>query len=209
MFTLVLSAVLLVTSAVLLASSVAGLRYSFAVQKFSGELGDDEIESLIPVALEWATWSAVTLFLLMFTGILVIVWTNTASRSFDNRGPIGRRWRGGWTIGAWFIPIGNLVLPKLVFNEIERIARVPYQGIPIGEEWRRVPRSQLGDLWWLLWIGGVIPSQLAQIVVGAPTGDAGQLAIVLSINAFTYALFAGAGVLLALHLWRIEQSSQS
>lgn len=206
--TLVLSIALSVTSAVLAGAAYSGMRYASALQKFSGTLSDRETESLEPVELVWASWSALGLLLLIFTGVLVIVWTHATSRSLDNRGPIGRRWRGGWTIGAWLIPLANLVIPKLVFNEVEKIAQVPYGGAPIGEEWRTRPRSQLGDLWWLLWIGGVIPSQLIQIVVGDPTGDAGRLAIMLNINSLTYALFAGAGIALAFLVRQIERFSR-
>ncbi|MDK1025947.1 MAG: DUF4328 domain-containing protein [Actinomycetota bacterium] len=207
--TTALSIALAVASAVLLVAAYSALQYASALQKFTGSLSDQEIESLASVELVWASWSAVALFLLVFTGVLVIVWTNTTSRSFDNRGPIGRRWRGGWTIGAWLIPLANLVIPKLMFNEIEKIAQVPYRGVPIGEEWRMRQRSQLGDLWWLLWIGGAIPSQLIQAVIGDPVGDAGRLAVVLNINSLTHALFAGAGISLAFLVRRIERFSRA
>jgi hypothetical protein len=207
-FTSVVSITLSVASAILAGAAYVGLRYASALQKYSGELSDPEKESLGSVELTWASWTALGLLALILTGVLVIGWTYSASRSLDNRGPIGRRWRGGWTIASWLIPFANLVLPKLVFNEIERIAQVPYEHVPIGEEWRTYPRSQLGNAWWLLWIGGVIPSQLIQIVIGDPTGDAGRLAIMVNISSFTYALFAGAGIALALLVRRIERSSR-
>lgn len=207
-FTMVVSIALSVASAILAGATFSGLRYASALQKYTGELSDPEKEALGSVELTWASWTALALLMLVLTGVLVIGWTYSASRSLDNRGPIGRRWRGGWTIGSWLVPLANLVLPKFVFNEIERIAQVPYGQVPIGEEWRAYPRSQLGDLWWLLWIAGAIPSQLTQIIVGDPTGDAGRLTIMVNISSFTYALFAGAGIALALLVRRIERSSR-
>jgi len=208
-FTLVTTIALSITSAILAGAAYAGLRYASALQKFSGELSETEKEALSSVELTWASWTALALLLLILTGVLVIGWTNSISRSLDSRGPIGRRWRGGWTIGAWLIPIANLVLPKLMFNEIEKIAQVPYAQVPVGEEWKRYPRSQLGDLWWLLWLGGVVPSQMIQLVIGNPSEDAGRLAIMANISAFTYAMFAGAGIALALLVRRIERSSRA
>ena len=208
-FTLVVSIALFVASVILVGAAYAGLRYAWALQKYSGELSDPEKESLASVELTWASWTGLGLLALILTGVLVIGWTYSASRSLDNRGPIGRRWRGWWTIGSWLIPFGNFFLPKLVFNEIERIAEVPYGRVPIGEQWRTYPRSRIGDLWWLLWLGGVIPGQLIQILIGDPEGDAGRLAIMVNINSFTYAFFAGAGIALALLVRRIERSSRT
>jgi hypothetical protein len=206
-FTLVVSIALSFASAILAGAAYAGLRYASALHKYSGELSDAETESLALTELTWANWTVGGLAVLIFTGAMVIGWTHSASRALDNRGPIGRRWRGGWTIGSWLIPFGNLILPKLVFNEIERIAQVPYGHVPIGEQWRTYPRSQHGDLWWLLWIGGLIPSQVIQIMIGDPASDTGRLAIMVNISSFTFALFTGAGIALALLVRRIERSS--
>ncbi|GMQ93582.1 MAG: hypothetical protein BMS9Abin12_1061 [Acidimicrobiia bacterium] len=208
-FTLVTTIALSITSAILAGAAYAGLRYASALQKFSGELSESEKDALASVELTWASWTALALLTLILTGVLVIGWTYSISRSLDSRSPIGRRWRGGWTIGAWLIPIANLVLPKLMLNEIEKIAQVPYAGVPVGEEWRRYSRSQLGDLWWLLWLGGVVPSQMVQLVIGNPAEDAGRLAIMVNITAFTYVMFAGAGIALALLVRRIESSSRA
>ena len=207
-FTRVVSVTLSVASAVLLVASFFGLRYASELQKRSGQLSEAELGSLEDVELVWASWTALALLFLIVSGILVIGWTHSTSKALDGRGPIGRRWRGGWTIGAWLIPFANLVLPKLVFNEIERIARVPYGGVPVGEDWRAVERSQLGDLWWLLWVAGIVPSQLTQIVLGDPTSDAGRLAVLINISSLSYALFCGAGITLVLLVRRIERSSQ-
>ena len=206
--TVVVAVSLSIASVVLVGAAIAGFGYASALQKFSGELSDAESDSIASVEVTWAGWTGLALLLLIITGVLVMTWTYSASKSFDARGPIGRRWRGGWTIGAWLIPFANLFLPKLVFNEIERISQVPYGHVPIGEEWREYPRSQLGDLWWLLWLGGVIPSQITQILLGDPASDAGRLAILVNISAFTYALFAGAGVSLVFLIRRIERSSR-
>jgi len=208
-FTRVLSVTLSVASVVLMVASFFGLRYASALQKYSGQLSEAEAGSLEDVELAWASWTGLALLLLIVSGILVIGWTHSASKALDSRGPIGRRWRGGWTIGAWLIPFANLVLPKLVFNEIDRIARVPYAGVPVGEDWRALERSQLGDLWWLLWIAGVVPSQLTQILLGDPSNDSGRLAVLVNINSLTYALFCAAGIALVILVRRIERSSRT
>ncbi len=206
--TILVGVALSVASVVLLGASIAGFGYASALQKFSGKLSDAERGSIEAVELTWAGWTGLALLLLLVTGVLVIIWTYSASKALDARGPLGRRWWGAWTIGAWLIPFANLVLPKLVFDEIEKIAQVPYGNVPVGDSWRDYSRFQLGDLWWLLWIGGVIPSQITQILLGDPASDAGRLAILVNISSFTYALFAGAGVTLVFLIRRIERSSR-
>lgn len=202
------SIALSVASAVLVAAAYAGLRYASALQKYTGQLPQSKDGPPGSVELVWASWTGLAILMLVLTGVLVIGWTHSTSKALDNRGPIGRRWRGAWTIGAWLIPFANLVLPKLVFNEMEKVAQVSHGDVPVGEEWRALPRSQLSDLWWLLWIGGAIPSQVAQIVIGDPSNDAGRLAILVSISSFTYALFAGAGIALVFLVRRIERLSR-
>jgi hypothetical protein len=206
--TVVVGAVLSIASVVLVVAAIAGFSYASALQKFSGDLLDSERDSLKAVELAWAGWTGLALLLLVITGVLVMVWTYRTSKALDARGPIGRRWRGWWTVGAWLIPFANLALPKLVFNEIEKVAQVPYEDVPVGEAWRSYSRSQIGDLWWLLWLGGVVPSQLTQILLGDPASDAGRLAILVNISSFTYILFAGAGITLVLLTRRIERSSR-
>jgi len=207
--TLAVEFALAAASAVLVAAAIAGFGYASALQKFSGVLSDAESGSLETVELTWAGWTGLALLLLVLTGVLVMAWTYRASKALDARGPIGRRWRGAWTVGAWLIPFANLVLPKLVFDEIEKIAQVPFGNVPVGDAWREYSRFQLGDLWWLLWLGGVIPGQITQFLLGDPASDAGRLAILVNISSFTYALFAGAGVALLFLIRRIERSSRA
>jgi hypothetical protein len=208
-FTIVVAVALSVASVALMGSAYAGIRYATALQKFTGELSEPDRVALEALEITWAGWTGLGLLLLVVTGGLVIGWTFTASKALDARGPIGRRWRGAWTIWGWLIPFANLVIPKLVFNEIEKVSQVPFGSVPVGEEWRENPRFQLGDLWWLLWIGGVIPGQITQVLLGDPERGAGRLAVLVVINAFTYIMFAGAGIALVFLIRRIERSSRA
>jgi hypothetical protein len=58
----------------------------------------------------------------LFTIVAFLTWLHRASTNLWNAGrPM--KWRPGWTIGAWLIPIANLVLPLLVFREVDRQSR--------------------------------------------------------------------------------------
>ena len=62
-----------------------------------------------------------------------------------------RKWSSGWTVGAWFIPAANLILPKFVMSETERIgAAAAADGAPVTDGWQKRPVSGLGKAWWVL-----------------------------------------------------------
>lgn len=53
-----------------------------------------------------------------------------------------RRWSAPWAVAAWFVPVVNLVVPRLVMAELER---------------RRGDGARLwvgGHLWWIAWLTG-------------------------------------------------------
>ncbi|BCJ42847.1 hypothetical protein GCM10010168_04130 [Actinoplanes ianthinogenes] len=58
----------------------------------------------------------------LFTVVTFLVWLHRASTNLWNTGH-RLKWRPGWAIGAWFIPLANLVLPLLVFREIDQQSR--------------------------------------------------------------------------------------
>jgi hypothetical protein len=104
-----------------------------------------------PGALDSASWASLSMWV---AGILFIVWLYKAYRSGESRGAEGRRWGPGWAIGGWFIPLANLVIPKMVVNEIDRMSNPDAGEPPIDDRWKRLPRMRSSDAWWLLLLLG-------------------------------------------------------
>jgi protein-S-isoprenylcysteine O-methyltransferase Ste14 len=52
--------------------------------------------------------------------IVMIVWLWRARKNVDAMVGTAPRWTAGWTIGAWFIPVANLVLIPLVIVDVAR-----------------------------------------------------------------------------------------
>ena len=96
------------------------------------------------------------------TFVVLLVWMHKSHRATDTLAPGARQWSGGWTIGAWFIPLAQVVLPKLVLNEIERIANAPRAGGYVTPHWRAQSTSALGWLWWIGYVAAIV-----LIVVGS------------------------------------------
>lgn len=100
-------------------------------------------------------------------GGLTIVWWYRAYQVVAAARPTGRTWSARWAVGSWFIPFANMVIPKLVLNEIDRISRAAESG---DADWRREPLTVLPHWWWFFWVGGLV---LTLVGVGISTGDGG------------------------------------
>ncbi len=109
--------------------------------------------------------------------ILTIVWFYRAYSYIQTRGATGRTWSTGWAVGAWFIPMANVIIPKLILNEIDRVSHPDLED-PVGDAWRDQPRTPIADWWWvtvwlgygvgsLTWIPPVAETQFAAIIFGS------------------------------------------
>jgi len=113
------------------------------------------------VGLAWAAT--------LLTAVLFSIWFFHAYRSAASRGATGRTWGPGWTLGAWFIPVAHLVIPKLVMNEVDRMSNPRLQA-PLERRWRGARRHPVNDLWWTCLV-------MAVIVQGIATWFLGEFAI--------------------------------
>jgi len=98
-------------------------------------------------------------------GGLTIVWWYRAYQVVAAARPTGRTWSARWAVGSWFIPFANMVIPKLVLNEIDRISRAAESG---DADWRREPLTLLPHWWWFFWVGGLV---LTLVGVGISAGE--------------------------------------
>ena len=100
--------------------------------------------------------------------LIVFLWRASANtKLWQGANP---RFRVGWTIGAWFIPFANLVLPAMVVQDIWH--RSPTLD-PNGH--RHQEPSTLIGWWWVTWIA----SYLLRTVGGTP-GDSSDTLTELS-----------------------------
>jgi hypothetical protein len=203
LLTRIATGALIATSITFVVAAFFGLQYGTALR--SNSVSDLSRASAEAVFLGW---SSLAVFAMVVTGALILVWTFRTSKAFDARGAANRRWNRGWTIGAWFIPLASFVLPKLVFNELEKISQVPFVRDEIGNEWKEESHSAVGDLWWLLWVVGLFLFQATQVFLTDPTVDAGTVDIATSLSGLAHAILAAAGVALVVVMWRIEATSR-
>jgi hypothetical protein len=108
-----------------------------------------------------------------------VVWLYLARDNFDRRGDGSVDWRKGWTIGGWFVPLANLVIPNRVVGEI-------YVRSAPDRQW---PAPRLVNLWW----GGLLVSLFHYTESTVRAGGATAVHTPLFVAVIT----GGAGILAA------------
>jgi hypothetical protein len=135
------------------------------------------------------TATFVALSLGLVTGVLFIVWQwRTAKNAAVVLRRRGARYGPGWSIGGWFIPLANLVIPVLVMQDLWRSSDP--QSSPDG--WRSRPRSALVGWWWVAFVVAGVASR------GSRTTDSSALSEIKSADnaaAFGVVMFAVAAIL--------------
>lgn len=202
-----LSTLVLATSTLLLVSAFVSFWFAGVVRDLgidftnvTREPTNEEILFLGLVGLVAMAWIA--------SGVVGLVWLHKVSKAADARGAASRRWRGGWFIGAWVVPVANLVLPRLMMSELDRVFQTPYDGTPIGERWRTRDRTWLLDVWWALYLGAAVGRVASFLFSGGRSLDAAEeLAQTARWDGFGSLFGAAAGIAFLLVVRRILASS--
>lgn len=79
-----------------------------------------------------------------------IAWFFQAYKNLTRLGVENRRFANGWAIGGWFIPIFNLIRPKLIADDLWRGSE---PGVDTAALWRLGPIPKLVNWWWGLFVG--------------------------------------------------------
>jgi hypothetical protein len=88
-----------------------------------------------------------------------IRWFHRAYKNLLALGAGELRFKPGWAIGAWFVPILNLWRPKQIANDIWRGSDPPYP--PGNSVWRDGPVAAVFAVWWGLFLVSNWSSQVA------------------------------------------------
>jgi hypothetical protein len=105
--------------------------------------------------------------------VLFIVWQYRVAKNNEALDRPHPRFGPGWSIGAWFIPLANLVIPVLIVQDLWRGATPT---TPRGDpRWRSAPGSWLVGVWWAAWL-------LSLLRFGASNGDDASLDDIESSN---------------------------
>ena len=98
------------------------------------------------------------------TAVVFIIWMWRAAKNNEALGRMNPRFGPGWSIGGWFIPIANFVIPILIMQDLWRGSD---PGVSRGDPgWRTSRGSGLFGWWWAVWLLGVV-----RVFVGSDNAD--------------------------------------
>ncbi|MGW0664831.1 DUF4328 domain-containing protein [Streptodolium elevatio] len=114
-----------------------------------GDVLDGELKSKEDADDADAFVSATGISMLVFlaAGIVFMIWLHRARKNIELFGPPPHGKLGaGWAIGGWFVPLANLVLPKLVVDDVWRGSE------PTGSPAEQRSGKTLILAWWLVFV---------------------------------------------------------
>lgn len=127
----------------------------------------------------------------VLAGVAWMMWQYRARLNLQGFGVYNLQWAPGWSIGGWFIPLANIIVPILVLNEIDkataaRAAAADESGIGWGG---KDTNRAIFMLWAIGWpLRGVVSYGALAL---ASTTAAGSIALRLAVE-----IFAGAAAIL-------------
>ena len=104
--------------------------------------------------------SMVFVYLMTVTIALFLVWLARARRNAQELSPGASLPSPGWTVGAWFIPLVNLVAPRGIVLAVGRAGSV---------SWEERRDTTLVNLWWAAWVTHALVLVVTnQVAPGSP-----------------------------------------
>jgi len=86
--------------------------------------------------------------------VLFVIWMFRAAKNNEALGREGARFGPGWSIGSWFIPFANLVIPVLITQDLWRGSSAEVTRADRG--WRAASGSALVGWWWAAWLLSIV-----------------------------------------------------
>ena len=119
--------------------------------------------------------------------VVFVVWTHRTYRNLTPLGASGLRFRNGWAIGGWFVPVLAFWRPKQIVNDTWRASDRDLPPNAARAEWGASRTPVLMAVWWGLWVVGAVAERLT-FQIGDQTLDSART---------TLAIRVGGGVCLA------------
>ncbi len=133
---------------------ITGLLGIGALSQHMSDGLDTSYETYSSIVDLYDSLSVLTLIPIIAGFIALITWTRRAFKESERIAiqQFERKYSRGMAIGSWFIPIGNVFVPKKVISEIEKIAALGTDPNDTGLNWQSRDLRLSGRWWWILWI---------------------------------------------------------
>ncbi|MGP3635139.1 DUF4328 domain-containing protein [Streptomyces sp. 24-1644] len=147
--------------ALVIVTDVLALAAGLNVRSLLGAAIADDFESFDESAADRADWLYVGAgsfqgLAILATAVVFIIWFRRVRLNAEVFDASAQPMKPGWTIGAWFVPIANLWLPRRIAGGIwTASAQTNADGS------RRTVSQAPMNLWWGVWVFSVLFSRFA------------------------------------------------
>ncbi|MEU8673823.1 DUF4328 domain-containing protein [Streptomyces sp. NPDC048560] len=147
--------------AVVIATDVLALAAGLNVRGLLGAAIADDFENFDESAAERADWLYVIagsfqVTAVLATAVVFIIWFRRMRLNAEVFDAGAQPMKPGWSVGAWFVPIANLWLPRRIAGGIwSASAQTSTDGT-----WRTASQTPM-NLWWGVWVLSVLFSRFA------------------------------------------------
>jgi hypothetical protein len=162
----------------LLLAAVLAAAVAFLAVRMRAALEEADPDALVPGASATgevdAFFNGTQIFFLAVVGIgvLFVLWMWRAARnneSFGRPGALG----AGWALGAWFIPVGSLVIPAI---QLQQLWRGADGSVPRGDvAWRNSASNVQLWVWWVAYVLGQTLVLFGFTLMGRSADDEGRI----------------------------------
>ena len=165
--------VLFVLAAVL-ATALAYLAVRMRASLDGVHAGREEVDAAQRTVDAFLGGASVVFLMTVGIGGLFVLWLWRAARNNQRLGRPGAL-GPGWAIGAWFIPLGSLVLPGL---QVQQVWKGAESSVARGDPaWRQVRANPQIWLWWLAYVVGQILTFVGFSLLGRTDDPQGQVVV--------------------------------
>jgi hypothetical protein len=165
--------VLFVLAAVL-ATALAYLAVRMRASLDGVHAGRQEVDAAQRAVDAFLGGASVVFLLTVGIGGLFVVWLWRAARNNQRLGRPGVL-GPGWAIGAWFIPVGSLVLPGL---QVQQVWKGAESSVARGDPaWRQVRANPQIWIWWLAYVVGQVLTFVGFSLLGPTDDPQGQVVV--------------------------------
>jgi hypothetical protein len=97
------------------------------------------------------TIALVGLLLLLATATVFIIWQWRSAKNNEALGRIRPRYSPGWSIGGWFVPLANLVIPVRIMQDLWQGSDPEHRNF---RDWHGLRRWSVIGWWWAFYLAG-------------------------------------------------------
>lgn len=187
-------------------AGVVSIVWGLRLYEFLGALERDEFPSETQLAEAGAGVDQLGMVvgiaqpvLYLAAGVAFIRWFHRAYSNLPVLGVPDRRYRRGWAIASWLIPVVSLFLPKQIYNDIWRASEPELPWPAHRGQWRLLRIPVLHTAWWVVFVVAGVLSVTSGRMLLADEVDTLQAAAIGSVITDVLYIVAAA---LAFHVVR-------